>query len=298
VIPRGHRVPPRGFHFPRPPVVVPTAPGVTVVELGGCAPRPAPPLPSFPLAPAPTQAPASSIQPQPHQGKPMPRKRHDLVTADEWTDFLEAFDALHTLGGPFPRLTDFADAHATLFDGCGGRHPHHPHFLPWVRHLLHRFERALQETRRGAFVPYWSWEVDAAIPAALDQPELLERWRVVRQFRFHEMPPRELMDAVRAIKRFDVFQRMLEIAVHAEVVAAVAGADAHGRRGTFATAAATRDPLFWVHLANIDRMWVEFQARCPQEGPRTPREVLEPAPLFGVPVQAVLTVQTLGYAYA
>jgi Common central domain of tyrosinase len=225
----------------------------------------------------------------------MPRKRHDQTTAEEWNDFLEAFEALHILGGPFPRLNDFADAHATLLDGCGSGGGHHPHFLPWVRHLLHRFERALQETRRTVFVPYWAWDLDPAIPAALDQPELLDRWRVARQFRFHEMPPRELVDTVRVTKRFDVFQRLLEVALHGGVVAAVSGGGSYAHHGGLA---ATRDPLFWCHLANIDRLWVEFQARCPQEVPRNVRELMGPSPLFGVPIQAVLAVPALGYAYA
>jgi tyrosinase len=231
----------------------------------------------------------------------MPRKRHDQVTADEWREFLEAFEVLHTLDAPFPRHLDFFDAHVRMFEAhCshGFGHRRHPHFLPWHRHLLWRFERALQEVRRGVIIPYWDFYTDPAIPAALDDPKILERWRVTRNFRFHEMPCREYVDVVRSQKRFDVFQRLVEATIHADVMAAVGGVDAHGCPGTMATSAATRDPLFWVHLANLDRLWAEFQTRCPQELPKSGRELLEPGPLFGVHVQTVLTINTLGYAYA
>jgi hypothetical protein len=228
----------------------------------------------------------------------MPRKRHDQTTPDEWRDFLEAFEALHSLDARFPRHLDFVGVHVGFFEGgCGGRR-HHPHFLAWIRHLLVRFERALQEVRRTVCVPYWEWQSDPAIPAALDDPRLLERWGVTRHVRFHEMPSREEIDLVRGQKRFHTFERLVEVLVHEQVLAAVGGVDGRGCPGTIASAAAPLDPLWWVHLANIDRLWVEFQMRLPAEVPRYARETLEPAPLFGVQVQALLATNALGYGYA
>ncbi|MGO8992370.1 MAG: tyrosinase family protein [Polyangiaceae bacterium] len=226
----------------------------------------------------------------------MPRKRHDQMTADEWSDLLEAFEGLHALDTPFPRHVDFLDVHVRAFEdrcGPGGR----PHFLAWHRHLLHRFERALQELRRSVCIPYWDVYTDPAIPAALDDPRRLERWRVTRHFRLHEMPTREEIDVVRAQKRFVSFERMIEALIHEPVLAATGGLDARGYPGTIASATATLDPLFWCHLANIDRLWVEFQTRLPAEVPRNARETLEPGPLFGVQVQAVLSISALGYGY-
>jgi hypothetical protein len=227
----------------------------------------------------------------------MPRKRRDQTTPEEWREFLEAFEALHTLDAPFPRHVDFLDAHARVFEStCGGRR-HHPHFLAWHRQLLHRFERSLQEVRRGVCVPYWDAAMEPAVPAALEEPRLLERWRVTRHFRFHDMPTREDIDMVRTQKRFHTFERLVEVLIHEPLLAAVGGIDARRCRGTMATASATLDPLYWVHLANIDRLLVEFQGRLPTETPRYARELLEPGPLFGVQVQAVLAINTLGYAY-
>lgn len=228
----------------------------------------------------------------------MPRKRHDQMTPDEWSDFLDAFEALHTLDAPFPRHLDFLEVHLRVFDGARGWHRGRPHFLAWYRHLLHRFERALQEVRRGVFIPYWDVYADPAIPDALDDPRRLERWRVTRHFRAHDMPSREEIDVVRAQKRFSTFERLVELVVHESVLAAVGGADARGCAGTLASAMATLDPLFWCHLANLDRLWVEFQTRLPAEVPRYVRETLEPAPLFGVQVQTVLSTTALGYGYA
>jgi hypothetical protein len=164
--------------------------------------------------------------------------------------------------------------------------------------ILHRFERALQEVRRSVCVPYWEFYADPAIPAALDDARSLERWRVTRHFWFHDMPAREEIDIVRSQKRFHTFERLVEVMIHEPVLSAVGGLDAHGCAGTIATAAATLDPLFWCHLANIDRLWVEFQGRLPTEVPRYARETLEPGPLFGVQVQSILAINVLGYAYA
>jgi hypothetical protein len=228
----------------------------------------------------------------------MPRKRHDQTTPDEWSDFLEAFDALHAIDAPFPRHIDFLEVHVRMFGDHRGCRRGRPHFLAWNRHLIHRFERALQEVRRTVCVPYWDVYTDPAVPAALDDPRRLDRWRVVRRFRLHEMPTREEIDVVRAQKRFASFERMIEVLVHEPVLAAVGGLDAHGYPGTIASATATLDPLWWCHLANIDRLWVEFQNRLPGEVPRYARETLEPGPLFGMQVQAVLATSALGYAYA
>ena len=184
----------------------------------------------------------------------MPRKRHDQMTADEWKDYLEAFEALHSLETPFPRHVDFLDVHVRMFEDGSGRRRRHPHFLAWHRHLLHRFERALQEVRRSVCVPYWEFYADPAIPAALDDARSLERWRVARHFRFHDMPAREEIDIVRSQKRFHTFERLVEVMIHEPVLAAVGGIDAHGCAGTVATAAATLDPLYWCHLANLDRL--------------------------------------------
>ena len=103
---------------------------------------------------------------------------------------------------------------------------------------------------------------------------------------------------MRSQKRFHTFERLVEVMIHEPVLAAVGGIDAHGCAGTIATAAATLDPLYWCHLANLDRLWVEFQGRLPAEVPRYARETLEPGPLFGVQVQTILAINVLGYAYA
>ncbi len=227
----------------------------------------------------------------------MPRKRHDQMTADEWSDLLDAFETLHALDTPFPRHLDFLDVHMRVFEDGGRRPGGRAHFLAWHRHLLHRFERALQEVRRSVCIPYWDIYTDPAIPSALDDPRQLERWHVTRHVRPRDMPTREEIDVVRAQKRFASFERMLEVLVHEPVLSAVGGLDARGYPGTIGSATATLDPLFWCHLANVDRLWVEFQTRLPAEVPRYARETLEPGPLFGVQVQSILAISVLGYSY-
>src|SRR6266568_803918 len=147
----------------------------------------------------------------------MPRKRHDQTSPEEWREFLDAFEALHSLDAPFPRHIDFLDVHVRMHEERypRGLHPrHHPHFLAWHRHLLWKFERALQEVRRGVCIPYWCWHTEPAIPAALDEPRMLQRWGVSRNFRFHEMPTRVDIDVVRAQMSFHTFERLVEVLLH------------------------------------------------------------------------------------
>jgi tyrosinase len=64
------------------------------------------------------------------------------------------------------------------------------------------------------------------------------------------------------------------------------------------SSASPGDPLFWLHHANIDRIWAEWQVAHPGSNPLNKTEVLLPKPLFGVKVSAILKIKTLGYQYA
>jgi hypothetical protein len=64
-----------------------------------------------------------------------------------------------------------------------------------------------------------------------------------------------------------------------------------------ATSSSPADPLFWVHHANIDRLWANWQKRHRHAVPPNRSETLKPSPLFGVKVSAVLDIKALGYSY-
>jgi len=55
-----------------------------------------------------------------------------------------------------------------------------------------------------------------------------------------------------------------------------------------------RDPIFWGHHSNVDRLWAEWQKLHPGADPDDPNDILAPWPNS---VKDVLTISDLGYEY-
>ena len=97
-------------------------------------------------------------------------------------------------------------------------------------------------------------------------------------------------EALNGFATFTAFQAAIEGAVHAGVHSAVGG--------DMETGSSPSDPLFWLHHANIDRLWAKWQKQHPSIKPPNMTETLRPTPLFGVKVAAVQNITKLGYKYA
>ena len=69
-----------------------------------------------------------------------------------------------------------------------------------------------------------------------------------------------------------------------------------------ASASSPADPIFWLHHANVDRIWAQWQTNHPGVNPPNPNQILRPTTgftvRFGGPVSAVLSTAALGYQYA
>jgi len=231
---------------------------------------------------------------------PSVRKNQAALTQSEWTAFVSAINALHGVGAAAPAYRDFVAIHVRAMnplDPVGmswGVHTMGPmmvgrNFLAWHRQYLRQLERRLQQVDPVVTIPYWDWMTNRSLPAALNKRALLRSWSITRHWDASQLPVRADLQAVNAQTGFAPFQRRLE-QVHGFVHEAVGG--------TMGGPSSPADPLFFLHHANIDRLWSIWQRAHARAKPANLTETLQPTPLFGVRVSSVLGIRTLGYSYA
>jgi tyrosinase len=174
-------------------------------------------------------------------------------------------------------------------------------FLPWHRDFLLKFEQELQGLDAGAFVPYWPWTDDRTVPGWLvnfhpDVPVPGRRNPIhVRRSlgRRGRLPASWEVDALvqNAGISYTNFTSVLE-GFHNEVHSWVGGA-----MGLISISPS--DPLFWLHHAQIDRLWSLWQA-LPGNGGKGPTlagpdAILDP---WTETATAMSSIAMLGYSYA
>jgi len=128
-------------------------------------------------------------------------------------------------------------------------------FLAWHRGYLYYFERILRAASEddSLTLPYWDWTTSPAVPIAYRQPADPSNPL------FHErdlndgslIPPQFVSDDLNAAlgqTAFAGFSPSLEDSPHGQVHVTVGG-----DMGSVPTSA--RDPVFWLHHGNIDRLW-------------------------------------------
>lgn len=141
-------------------------------------------------------------------------------------------------------------------------------FLPWHRVYLYLMDQALKTVHPDVSIPYWNWENDHEVPTWLSgftptvpMPAPLAPITVTRS-------PGTTADLTTIVSNiptvmgngtFAPFTSSLE-GVHGAVHVWVGGT-----MGFIATAPA--DPIFWMHHANIDRLWWEWQQGHAGENP-------------------------------
>ncbi len=228
------------------------------------------------------------------------RNDQSTLSSTDWSALIDAINASHGVAAAAPAYRDFVGVHVRAmnpldFEGMSwgvhtmGRMMIGRNFLAWHRQYLRQLERRLQQVDAGVTIPYWDWMKDRGIPAPLNEPALLQSWSVTRQWDASQLPVEADLQAVNAQTIFTPFQRRLE-QVHGFVHEAVGG--------TMAGSSSPADPLFFLHHANIDRLWSLWQSAHAGATPPNTSETLEPAPLFGVTVASILSLSSLGYGYA
>jgi tyrosinase len=209
-------------------------------------------------------------------------------------------------------------------------------FLPWHRAYLNYFEHVVREQHSEAIPPWWDWTSAAShaegIPAAYSAAEVggkpnplasgpmpATTQEPARQTRRFPQDPERLPhtdqptaepgqeppvlpainDLIENVTTFEELSMRLQD-VHDFIHGWVGGinpanTEVGGDMGNIGTAAF--DPVFWAHHAMIDRVWYLWQLKhgVTNIPPSYGGKVLAP---FGLTVEQVLDIHTLGYDYA
>jgi tyrosinase len=177
-------------------------------------------------------------------------------------------------------------------------------FLSWHRDYLLQFERRLQQINPQAFIPYWRWSVSRQVPP----------W--IAGFRPTVVIPPVPMFPGQTV----TVTRTPHSAAGLPTAAQIASLDAnttlsytqftsllegyhnvvHGWVGGTMNniMISPSDPIFWMHHAEIDRIWSAWQANAANAGKvptlTGPHAIMDPWPETATQLQSIAT---LGYSY-
>jgi hypothetical protein len=185
-------------------------------------------------------------------------------------------------------------------------------FLPWHRLQLAHLERIVARlTGHESFaMPYWDWQEHRFLPAwVTDRDSPLyerERARGVDELDFAAARWAESPYTARlASDDFETFcgklpegQGMVEGYGHNHIHALIGGAMRHPRTSA-------RDPMFWLHHSNVDRVWATWHGLRGKNLYPADWKALTVAgfvdaagePVGDLPVSGALETRALGYEY-
>lgn len=214
-------------------------------------------------------------------------------------------DEEHILEGAFRVLAQSLDDTAN-YAFWASIHAHCcPHqtalFLPWHRAYIFQFEEALRRAAGAEItLPYWDWVAVPRVPPLVERllPEAPRFSDAHREAHDLRLPTQEQID------------RVLRKEAYKFIGASCAHANPgefeklHGRphmwTGPYMEKKETAafDPIFWLHHANVDRIWAFWQREHHGEHPPCPRRTLDGIP-GGWKVSDVEYVSSprLGYEY-
>lgn len=246
------------------------------------------------------------------------RKNINCLTSEQLHDLREALAALYELPASdehsFAKIAGLHGSPSPSYCIHG-----YPGFLTWHRAYMEEFEKALQCIHSDVMLPFWDWSSGptTGVPQACAEPTYVNRDgdTVPNPLYAGPLPPaagggqsnrRSNIDSTAfddlasgaqsalTSGTFNTFQSALN-GVHGGVHVRVGGHMASVPYASF-------DPIFYLHHANVDRLWAEWQKTHP--GPLPANEASLELDPFNKPYSTewhtgadFATTEMLGYRY-
>lgn len=196
----------------------------------------------------------------------------------------------------------------------------YPGFLTWHRAYLLAFEEAMRCINHKVTLPYWDWSTTATtgVPSACRQPTYVNRNGLTVPNPLYSGPIDPAAGGGKTNRAGDIdtrsfasmataAQAALSNASFADFQQAINGphGSVHGTVGGHmgSVPRAGFDPIFWLHHANVDRLWAVWQKNHP--GPLPANEASLDLVPFNAPYSNQWTkggdyesTDALGYRYA
>ncbi|HEV3163007.1 MAG TPA: tyrosinase family protein [Isosphaeraceae bacterium] len=229
---------------------------------------------------------------------PHVRKNQADLSAEEQNRFIAGIDALiqSAFYGQLVSIHSDMSHRMHSMDGPVGTQ----RFLPWHRIYLFQLETELQKLHPEITIPYWDWTVDQQIPPwfAHFLPTVQVDGQTIHVTRQPgalqpTLPSPASIDFIMGRPTYTDFTTRLEgtpFGAHNMVHMWVGGT-----MSMIPTAPA--DPIFWLHHANVDRLWSLWQPDHSDQQPDLQGEdaILDP---WSNTEPDTRSISTLGYSYA
>ena len=236
------------------------------------------------------------------------RKNAFHLHADDQQRYIDVINKLNTGKGP-TIYTSFVAIHADMKHRMhvemGGGAIGRQRFLPWHRDFLSHFEHAMRKIDAKAFIPYWDWTSNRAIPAWIENVKTTvdipatpmagpTSITVMREpHAANALPTAAQISSLTnattlSYTRFTSLLESYHNVVHGWV---------GGTMNDLMVSPA--DPLFWMHHAQVDRLWSIWQS-APANNDKHPHLTSANAildPWNPDTVTSVATIDVLGYQY-
>ena len=222
------------------------------------------------------------------------RKNADTMTVAEQNRYKNSINQL--LADPMNPYGKLVAVHGDMsHDMHGMDATGEQRFLPWHRVYLKRYEEMLQQVDPQNFIPYWDWTTDNKVPAwlvAFKPTVIIPGQGTLTVVRKAKIPRKVSVAAIMALTNFTTFTNHLETGPHNHIHVSVGGPG--GTMSQIPTAPA--DPIFWMHHAQVDRVWSQWQAANPGKNPQLSgsKAVLDP---WSEKELQTRSVAALGYTY-